>query len=40
MAKFYKISDDTINTIKSVFTKKSFPFNVGFEFVKKQKSLM
>jgi len=33
MAKFYKISDDTITTFKKVFTKKSFPFNVGFEFI-------
>jgi hypothetical protein len=42
MAKFYKISDDTINTFKSVFTKKSFPFNVGFEFVgcESQKNLI
>ena len=42
MAKFYKISDETINTFKSVFTKKSFPFNVGFEFVgcESQKNLI
>jgi hypothetical protein len=42
MAKFYKISDDTISTFKSVFTKKSFPFNVGFEFVgcESQKNLI
>lgn len=32
MSKFYKLSDDTIGTFKSVFAKKSFPFNVGFEF--------
>jgi hypothetical protein len=42
MAKFYKISDDTISTFKAVFTKKSFPFNVGFEFIgcESQKSLI
>jgi hypothetical protein len=42
MAKFYKISDDTISIFKSVFTKKSFPFNVGFEFVgcESQKNLI
>lgn len=42
MAKFYKISDDTISTFKAVFTKKSFPFNVGFEFVgcESQKNLI
>ena len=42
MAKFYKISDDTVSTFKAVFTKKSFPFNVGFEFVgcESQKNLI
>jgi hypothetical protein len=42
MAKFYKISDDTISKFKRVFTKKSFPFNVGFEFVgcENQKNLI
>jgi hypothetical protein len=42
MAKFYKISEDTVNTFKSVFTKKSFPFNVGFEFIgcESQKNLI
>ena len=42
MAKFYKISDDTISTFKAVFTKKSFPFNVGFEFIgcESQKNLI
>lgn len=33
MSKIYKLSDDTIDTFKSVFTKKSFPFNIGFVFV-------
>lgn len=42
MAKFYKISDETINVFKKVFTKKSFPFNVGFEFMgcESQKNLI
>jgi hypothetical protein len=42
MAKFYKISEDTINVFKKVFTKKSFPFNVGFEFIgcESQKNLI
>ena len=42
MAKFYKISDDTLSTFKAVFTKKSFPFNVGFEFIgcESQKNLI
>jgi hypothetical protein len=42
MAKFYKISEDTINVFKKVFTKKSFPFNVGFEFMgcESQKNLI
>ena len=42
MAKFYKISDDTINVFKKIFQKKSFPFNVGFEFIgcESQKNLI
>jgi hypothetical protein len=42
MSKFYKISDDTISIFKSTFSKKSFPFNVGFEFVgcESQKNLI
>lgn len=42
MAKFYKISDDTISTFKSTFNRKSFPFNIGFEFVgcENQKNLI
>ncbi len=42
MAKFYKLSDDTIQTFKQVFTRKSFPFNIGFEFVgsESQKNLI
>jgi hypothetical protein len=42
MAKFYKLSDDTISSFKSVFTRKSFPFNIGFEFIgcESQKNLI
>jgi hypothetical protein len=42
MAKFYKVSEETITTFKKVFTKKSFPFNVGFEFIgcESQKNLI
>jgi len=42
MSKFYKISDETINIFKTVFTKKAFPFNVGFEFIgcEQQKTLI
>lgn len=42
MAKFYKLSDDTISKFKRVFTKKSFPFNVGFEYIgsESQKNLI
>lgn len=42
MSKFYKISDDTISLFKTTFSKKSFPFNVGFEFVgsESQKNLI
>jgi hypothetical protein len=42
MSKFYKLSEDTIQTFKQVFTKKSFPFNIGFEFVgsESQKNLI
>jgi len=42
MAKFYKISDDTTNVFKKIFQKKSFPFNVGFEFIgcESQKNLI
>jgi hypothetical protein len=42
MSKFYKLSDDTIQTFKKVFNKKSFPFNIGFEFVgsESQKNLI
>lgn len=42
MAKFYKLSEDTINTFKRVFTRKSFPFNVGFEYLgcENQKNLI
>ena len=42
MSKFYKLSDDTIQTFKKVFNRKSFPFNIGFEFVgsESQKNLI
>lgn len=42
MSKFYKLSDDTIQTFKTIYTRKSFPFNIGFEFVgsESQKSLI
>ena len=33
MSKFYNLTEDTIDTFKSVFTKKSFPFNIGFQFI-------
>jgi hypothetical protein len=42
MSKFYNVSDETISTFKSIFSKKSFPFNVGFQFVgsESQKNLI
>ncbi len=42
MAKFYNISEDTIQTFKSVFNRKSFPLNVGFQFIgcESQKNLI
>jgi hypothetical protein len=42
MSKFYNLSDDTIETFKSVFTKKSFPFNLGFQYIgsESQKNLI
>jgi hypothetical protein len=42
MSKFYNVSDETISTFKSIFSKKSFPFNVGFQFVgsESQKTLI
>jgi len=42
MSKFYSLSDETIDTFKSIFSKKSFPFNVGFQFVgsESQKNLI
>lgn len=42
MSKFYQVSDETINTFKTIFNKKSFPFNVGFQFVgsESQKNLI
>lgn len=42
MSKFYNVSDETISTFKAVFNKKSFPFNIGFQFVgaESQKNLI
>lgn len=42
MGKFYKLSEDTVETFKKVFQKKSFPFNIGFEFIgsENQKNLI
>ena len=42
MSKFYSLSDETIGTFKSIFSKKNFPFNVGFQFVgsESQKNLI
>jgi len=42
MSKFYTVSDETISTFKSIFSKKSFPFNVGFQFIgsESQKNLI
>jgi len=42
MSKFYKLSDETIQSFKSIYTRKSFPFNIGFEFVgsESQKNLI
>lgn len=33
MSKFYKLTDTTIQAFKQVYNRKSFPFNIGFEFV-------
>jgi hypothetical protein len=42
MSKFYNLTEDTIQTFKEVFTKKSFPFNIGFQFIgsESQKNLI
>jgi hypothetical protein len=42
MSKFYNLSEDTIQTFKSVFSKKSFPFNLGFQYIgsESQKNLI
>lgn len=42
MSKFYQVSEETITTFKTIFNKKSFPFNVGFQFVgsESQKNLI
>jgi hypothetical protein len=42
MSKFYELSDDTIEQFNSVFSSKSFPVQVGFQFIgsEKQKQLI
>ena len=42
MSKIYELSEDTIDTFNSIFQKKSFPFNIGFQFIgsESQKSLI
>lgn len=42
MSKFYELSDDTIEQFNSVFRSKSFPIQVGFQFIgsEKQKQLI
>lgn len=42
MSKFYNLSEDTVQTFKTAFTKKSFPFNIGFQFIgsESQKNLI
>ena len=33
MSKFYKLSETTIQKFKQIYNRKSFPFNIGFEFI-------
>jgi hypothetical protein len=42
MAKFYKLSDETVQIFKNIYIRKSFPFNIGFEFIgsESQKNLI
>lgn len=42
MSKLYNLSEDTIQTFKSIFIKKSFPFNINFQFLgsESQKNLI
>jgi hypothetical protein len=42
MSKYYEISEDTINDFNSVFSTKSFPIKIGFQFLgcEKQKQLI
>jgi len=42
MAKFYNLGTDTVDKFKKIFQKKSFPFNIGFEFLgsESQKNLV
>lgn len=42
MAKFYNLSNDTVTLFKQIFQRKSFPFNVGFQFLgsESQKNLI
>jgi hypothetical protein len=42
MSKFYKLTDSTLQTFRTIYNRKSFPFNIGFEFVgtESQKNLI
>ena len=42
MSKFYNLSEDTIDTFRSVLSKKSLPFNINFQFIgsESQKNLI
>ncbi len=42
MSKFYKLSEETIDSFKKVLSKKAFPFQVNFEFLgaESQKNLI
>lgn len=42
MDNFYEVSEDTIKTFFEIFNKKSFPVNIGFQFIgnEKQKELI
>lgn len=42
MSKFYELSEDTIEQFNEVFSSKSFPIQVGFQFIgsEKQKQLI
>lgn len=42
MSKFYKLSEDTVDSFNKILSKKAFPFQINFEFVgaESQKSLI